>query len=177
MRLFEVTLAGSIALALCSNIAYGATTPANGDVPEQVTARERPMPKPRVNGAARAHSIPGLIDSRKNVFDDPLTGVVVNRTITVLGKDFYQYFTARWREKDVGSKFTISIHERPSARFGSEIWVQFRQKRMFHTFLPPARAATKKIGAMAVETVYQNINNSEVERIMVKSPDLGPEEM
>ncbi len=113
----------------------------------------------------------------KSVFDDPLGGVVVNRTVTVLGNDFYQYFSAYWREKDISSTFSISVHERPSARFGSEVWVQFRQKRMFHTFLPPARAATKEISAIAVEMVYQNIAESEVERIMIRSPDLGPEEM
>jgi curli production assembly/transport component CsgE len=114
---------------------------------------------------------------RKSVFDDPLGGVVVNRTVTVLGQDFYQNFTAIWRQKDISNKFSISIHERPSARFGSEIWVLFREKRMFHTFLPPARAATKRVSAQAVELVYKNIADSEVERIMVKSPDLGPEEM
>ena len=122
---------------------------------------------------------PESLDSprRKSAFDDPLGGVVVNRTVTVLGQDFYQNFTALWRQKDISNKFSISIHERPSARFGSEIWVLFRQKRMFHTFLPPARAATKRISAQAVELVYQNIADSEIERIMVKSPDLGPEEM
>ena len=113
----------------------------------------------------------------KSVFDDPLGGIVVNRTVTVLGNDFYQYFSTYWREKDISSTFSISIHERPSARFGSEIWVQFRQKRMFHTFLPPARAATKEISAVAVDMVYRNIAESEVERILTRSPDLGPEEM
>ena len=128
------------------------------------------LPKSKIETAVQ-HS------GGKSVFDDPLGGVVVNRTVTVLGDDFYQYFSTYWREKDISSKFTISVHERPSARFGSEIWVQFRQKRMFHTFLPPARAATKKISAMAVEMVYRNIAESEVERMMVRSPDLGPEEM
>ncbi|NGM87958.1 hypothetical protein G5B35_11640 [Parapusillimonas sp. SGNA-6] len=113
----------------------------------------------------------------QSALDDPLAGVVVNRTVTVLGQDFYQNFTALWRQKDISHRYSISIHERPSARFGSEIWVLFRQKRMFHTFLPPARAATKRVSAQAVELVYQNIADSEVERIMVKSPDLGPEEM
>src|SRR5690606_29191705 len=113
----------------------------------------------------------------KSVFDDPLGGIVVNRTVTVLGHDFYQYFSTYWREKDISSTFSISIHERPSARFGSEIWVQFRRKRMFHTFLPPARAATKEISALAADVVYRNIAESEVERILTRSPDLGPEEM
>lgn len=115
--------------------------------------------------------------AKKSVFEDPLGGVVVNRTVTVLGNDFYQNFTALWRQKDISNKFSISIYERPSARFGSEIWVRFRQKNMFHVFLPPARAATKQISGVAVELVYQNIADSEAERILVRSPDLGPEEM
>lgn len=115
--------------------------------------------------------------AKKSVLDDPLGGVVVNRTVTVLGNDFYQDFTSLWRQKDISNTFSISIHERPSARFGSEIWVLFRQNRVFHTFLPPARAATEKISAAAVEIVYQSIADSEAERIFTRSPDLGPAEM
>ncbi len=138
---------------------------------EPVRGAERALTSPALNGN-------GLHDkNHKNLFDDPLAGVVINRTVTVQGKDFYQFFATLWRQKEVGSRFTISIHERPSARWGSEVWVQFRQKRMFHAFLPPARSATRKISAMAVEIVEQNIADSEVERIMVRSPDLGPEEM
>lgn len=115
--------------------------------------------------------------AKRSIFEDPLGGVVVNRTVTVLGNDFYQEFTTLWRQKDISNTFSISIHERPSARFGSEIWVMFRQNRVFHTFLPPARAATEKISAAAVEFVYQRIADSEAERIFTRSPDLGPAEM
>lgn len=156
----------SAVLLACFSIAAPCSTALGQDLP---LAKDS-LPKSKIETAEQRAG-------GKSVFDDPLGGVVVNRTVTVLGDDFYQYFSAFWREKDISSKFTISVHERPSARFGSEIWVQFRQKRMFHTFLPPARAATKKISAMAVEMVYQNIAESEVERIMVRSPDLGPEEM
>lgn len=174
MRLFA-TAGTTLAIAL-----FCTALPAGG----QPTAAEINQ----TNTAAVKNSLPatklnnGLADTadngkRKSIFDDPLAGVVVNRTITVLGQDFYRYFTAQWRQKDLDNRYTISIYERPSARFGSEIWVQFRQKRMFHIFLPPARAATKKISGMAVEMVYQNIADSEVERLTIKSPDLGPEEM
>ncbi len=139
---------------------------------EDLTNRaERALTPPALNGNGAAGK------KRKSVFDDPLAGVVINRTVTVQGKDFYQFFATLWRQREAGSRFTISIHERPSARWGSEIWVQFRQNRVFHTFLPPARSATRKISALAVEIVEQNIADSEVERILVRSPDLGPEEM
>lgn len=110
------------------------------------------------------------------MFDEPLAGVVVNRTVTVLGKDFYQYFSTRWRQNPESARYSISIHERPTARFGSEIWVQYRQQRMFHTFLPPARAATRSISEVAVQDVLENVSRRELERLTTHNPDLGPEE-
>ena len=164
MRVHAVVLFSSIAaLALCN----------------PAISQEQSQEQPKPQGALPLSKIEQAQRHAggKSVFDDPLGGIVVNRTVTVLGNDFYQYFSNHWREKDISSTYTISIHERPSARFGSEIWVQFRHKRMFHTFLPPARAATKDISAVAVDIVYQNITDSEVERILTRSPDLGPEEM
>lgn len=173
MRLFIVL--GSMAFALNGAAVYAAAIPVTKDAKQakSVVAKDK-LPELQVNANGNKD---GVTQPRRTVFDDPLGGIVVNRTVTVLGQDFYQYFSSRWRQKSISNTFTISIHERPSARFGSEIWVQFRQKRMFHAFLPPARAATKKISWAAVDIVSQNINDSEVERIMVKSPDLGPEEM
>src|SRR5690606_34849869 len=105
------------------------------------------------------------------IFSDPLGGVVVNRTVTVLGKDFYKYFATRWRQSDQSSRYSISIYERPSARFGSEIWVLYRQQRMFHTFLPPARDATRAISEVAVQQVLENITRRELERMTTRNPD------
>lgn len=111
------------------------------------------------------------------IFDDPLGGVVVNRTVTVLGKDFYRYFSTYWRYSPESARYSISVHERPTARFGSEIWVLYRQQRMFHIFLPPARQATRGISEIAVEHVLENISRRELERITTRNPDLGPEEL
>lgn len=129
-----------------------------------------PLPRTSLDKANGSNGV-------KRVFEDPLRGVIINRTVTVQGREFYMYFANRWAEKDPNGQFTLTVYERPSARFGSEIWVQFRQKQMFRTFLPPARSATKKISAVAVELVFQNITDSEVERMMTRTPDLGPEEM
>ena len=113
----------------------------------------------------------------RTLFPDPLNGMVVNRTVTVLGKDFYRYFSTRWRQSEEASRYTVSIYERPTARFGSEIWVLYRQQRMFHIFLPPARAATRGISEVAVQHVLDNISQRELERMTIRNPDLGPEEL
>lgn len=134
----------------------------------------RHQSSPQANALERSADAPRAVD---RIFDDPLGGVVVNRTVTVLGKDFYQYFSTRWRQSPDANRYTISVHERPTARFGSEIWVQYRQQRVFHTFLPPARAATRPISEFAVQQVLENVSRWELERLTTKHPDLGPEEL
>lgn len=114
---------------------------------------------------------------RKNLFDDPLAGIVINRTVTVQGQDFYRYFSNRWRELTGASPFTLTVVERPSARWGSEIWVEYRRQRMYHAFLTPARSGTKKASDRAVDLVLENVNKSEIERVLTNNPDLAPDEL
>lgn len=118
-----------------------------------------------------------VAERARKIIEEPLGGVIVNRTVTVQGHDFYRYFAAWWREADDKNQYTISIHERPSARWGSEVWVQFRRDRVFHMFLPPARSRTKEISKAAVDIVYDNITRNELQRVLFQSEDLGPEEM
>lgn len=113
----------------------------------------------------------------ERMFTDPLSGVVVNRTVTVLGKDFHQHFSTLWRQNPEAARYSISVHERPSARFGSEIWVLYRQQSVFHTFLPPARARARSMSEAAITVVLKNISRREVERLTTRNPDLGPEEL
>jgi len=115
--------------------------------------------------------------SEKSVLDDPLSGIVLNRTVTVLGNDFYQFFARAWREMDGDQRYSISVHERPTTKFGSEIWVQYRQERIFHMFLSPARQAAKDISLQAAKVVYETVVNSEIQRMLVQSQDLGKEEL
>ncbi|MBC2769535.1 curli production assembly/transport protein CsgE [Pusillimonas minor] len=146
---------------------------------------EKPARNGAPNGATNGNDttngkLNGSLDaereSRKRL-EDPLTGIVINRTITVLGKDFYNYFVTAWRHLDGDNKYTITIFERPSARWGSEIWIEFRRTRMFHTFLSPARQAAREASEQAADLVYQNIMENEVRRALFKSPDLGEEEL
>lgn len=117
-----------------------------------------------------------VISKSQNLFDDPLIGIVINRTVTVQGHEFYRFFTNRWREFSEVNPFTITVFERPSARWGSEIWVEHRGQRMYHVFLSPARSSTKKASEIAVDVVIESINRSEIERLFTNNPDLAPEE-
>lgn len=104
-------------------------------------------------------------------------GVVANQTVTVAGYDFYQYFVAAWRDRELSERFAISIHERPSARWGSQIWIQYAQKRVFQASLPSGRAGIKALSEQAVEIAFEKVAEVEVERLLTRNSDMGPDEI
>ena len=107
----------------------------------------------------------------------PYGGVVTNQTVTVAGQDFFQHFVAAWRERDLSERFSLSIHERPSARWGSQIWIEFAQRRIFQAALPSGRGAARSLADRAIEVAYQTIGDAEVERLLFRDADIGPDEM
>src|SRR5690625_4119473 len=130
-----------------------------------------------VNGNGAAKEEENVDERAARLLEDPLRGVVVNRTITVQGQEFYQYFSMRWAYIAGEATYTLSVHERPSARWGSEVWVEYRRDRVFHMFLPPIRSQTKEISQQAADMVLDRIEEMELERALFTSEDLGPEEM
>ena len=114
--------------------------------------------------------------SGRNLDQDNYAGIVVNQTITVAGADFFQYFIVAWRDNERVDHYAISINERPTARFGSQIWINYGQNRVFQTFLPPARSALKSIALSAAEIVYQTVIEADVQRWLFRDPDLARDE-
>lgn len=107
---------------------------------------------------------------------DSAAGVVTSQVVTVAGHDFSQYFIAAWRDKDGSEHYTLAIRERPSARWGSEVWIEFAQRRVFHTRLPPARAAIRSLSEDAAETTYQAVLATDAQRKLINDADLAPDE-
>lgn len=109
--------------------------------------------------------------------DDSDGGVVTNQTISVAGHDFCDYFIAAWRDKQGSESYTLAIREHPSARLGSEVWIEFAHRRVFLTRLPPARAAIKALGEEAAEATYQAVLQADLNRKLVNDADLAPDEL
>lgn len=119
----------------------------------------------------------GVLDKANQSLDmDTDGGVVTNQAMTVAGQDFYHYFVAAWRDKEGSERYTIGVRERPSARFGTEVWVEYRQRRVFRTYLPPARAAIRPISENAAEVAYQVITETDLQNQLIRDADLGRDE-
>ena len=116
-------------------------------------------------------------DLNGRVLQELYAGVVVDQTITVAGHEFYQHFAALWRDKEMASRYAISVHERPSARWGSQIWIEYAQRRVFQVFMPAARTNVKAVSEQAADITFQNVIDTEVQRLLFREPDLGGDEI
>ncbi|MGI4845186.1 MAG: CsgE family curli-type amyloid fiber assembly protein [Janthinobacterium lividum] len=103
-------------------------------------------------------------------------GIVTNQAVTVAGHEFCKYFIAEWRDKPGSERYTLAIGERPSARWGSQVWVEFAQRRVFQLQLPPARAGLQALAASAADSVYESILDIERQRQLVHDADLARDE-
>lgn len=108
--------------------------------------------------------------------DDTDSGVVTNQVVTVAGQDFYQYFMNAWRDKEGSERYTLAVRERPSARWGSEVWVEYGQGQVFRTRLPSSRAAIKQLGEDAAEASYQGVLQASASRQVSRDADIAADE-
>jgi curli production assembly/transport component CsgE len=103
-------------------------------------------------------------------------GIVTSQPITVAGHEFCRYFIAEWLDKPDSDHYTIALRERPSARWGTQVWVEFGPRRMLQVQLPPARTELKALGENAAESAYQAIQDIERQRTFLRDADLAPDE-
>ncbi|MCI2808743.1 curli production assembly/transport protein CsgE [Eoetvoesiella caeni] len=111
------------------------------------------------------------------ISNEPLRGLIINRTITVVGWNFYTSFSSIWQALYPASKDTLAITERPTAKFGSEIWISYENQNVYHTFLSPARSRARDESKQAIEIVRKNVAEIDLRRKLFQDADLGPEEM
>ncbi len=140
-------------------------------------AQEPEVPGPEAQEPEVKNEDKSDMDSGRINEVDPLTGLIINRTITVLGWDFYKGFSDIWQSMYPDSESNLTIVERPTAQFGSEIWVNYLDRPVFHTFLSPARSEVREVTKEAVAAAHDNIAQIDIEREFSHNDDLGPEEL
>lgn len=106
-----------------------------------------------------------------------LTGMIVDRTITMLGKTFYRRFTQLGSESQVLTSTTLSIHERPDARWGSQVWIAENNRIVFQATLPPRMSDIDRYAEAAVEQVEQMVIQRRILQALDSDPDLADEEI
>lgn len=105
-----------------------------------------------------------------------LTGVLVDRTLTVIGQNFYRSFSQIGMERPIIRGATLTIHERPDARWGIQLWITEGPRVYFRTQLSPRLGDANDIARQAVDIVEKAILKRRLSAAMNPSIDLGKEE-
>ncbi|MFJ3486816.1 CsgE family curli-type amyloid fiber assembly protein [Pseudomonas sp. NPDC090202] len=84
-------------------------------------------------------------------------GLVVGQTVTQNGRAFYDSFAQAFSEKDEAGRFSVSVTERPTARLGSQVFINYGNRRMLQLNLPPNRSLIPALGADTAAQVFQAI--------------------
>jgi len=87
-------------------------------------------------------------------FDDGLDGLVVNQTVSRFGQDFYSQFVKYWSEYQIVMSANLAVYERPSARWGSQIWIEYRGGRIFQQNVGPSMRAIEDMARLAASRTF-----------------------
>lgn len=116
------------------------------------------------------------IQSRINGSSE-LTGIMVDRTITMAGKTFYRAFSQLAMDNLIIGNATLTIQERPDARWGSQLWVMEGNRMYFRTQLSPRISEADRVAGEAVQIVEEALLQQQLTAALTSDKDLGKEEL
>lgn len=122
------------------------------------------------------------VNSTKSLSEHPalnhaeVGGLVVGQTVTQNGRAFYNSFATAWSEKDEDGRFTVTVTERPTARLGSQMFVDYGNRRIVQLFLPPNRSLIPALASDAAGQVFQAILDYQLAQFF-GDPDMGRDEL
>lgn len=110
--------------------------------------------------------------------DEPgLAGILVDRSVTIMGKTFYRHFSQLAMQHPLLSRTTLTFHERPDARWGSQLWITENRKVLFRTQLSPRLGDSEQLAREATSIVEQRLVEQHLSSQLIPDKDLGKEEL
>lgn len=108
--------------------------------------------------------------------EDEVLGFIVDNSISHIGHEFYRYFSDRLRDTSK-LDFNLVVRERPSARWGSLIWVEFEGRVLFREFFAPNTAQLQPLAYRAADLVREEVARQKIERLLQDTQDLERDEL
>ncbi|WP_156105241.1 CsgE family curli-type amyloid fiber assembly protein [Litchfieldella xinjiangensis] len=105
-----------------------------------------------------------------------LTGVLVDRTMTIIGQRFYRRFSQIAMERPIIRGATLTVHERPDARWGVQLWITEGNQIHFRTRLSPRLNDADDVARQAIDHVEEAVLKRQIAKAMAPSIDLAEEE-
>lgn len=113
---------------------------------------------------------------RAGNLDDELNGFIVDQTITHIGHQFYRHLCERLR--DISRlDFNLVVRERPSARWGSLVWVEYESGTVYRRFLSPNTAELQAVAHAAADEVKETVTRRRLEILLQDTTDMDRDEL
>ncbi len=117
-----------------------------------------------------------MAQARAGSVDDELKGFIVDQTITHIGHQFYRHFCERLRDTS-RLDFNLVVRERPSARWGSLVWVEYEQRTVYRRFLSPNTAELQVVAYAAADEVKETVTRRRLEILLQDTTDMDRDEL
>ncbi len=105
------------------------------------------------------------------------SGFIVDRTITHFGAEFFRHFSHAWREQGGTEGVDLTLVERPSARWGSIVYVEQNNRPEARVILYAGRSATiKPLAEQTARYMANRIADQSLAGLLLRDLDLGKPE-
>lgn len=102
-------------------------------------------------------------DSVRNIKSDEIevSGLVIDETITKLGKDFYDLVYRKWESIAPQSNLSVFISEKPMPSLGSQISITVNDNLIFQQVIRPNEETLNELSDYAVSVLNDYFTNYE----------------
>ncbi len=96
--------------------------------------------------------------------DLEIDGLIVDKTITKIGRDFYEVFQRGWEAPPGARNFTILIEELPSRGNISVVSLSVNEDKLFEQPLQPRYDTIEEVATYMVGVVYEYLMNDQLNK-------------
>ena len=114
-----------------------------------------------------------LMCSSVSAVDVEIDGLVLNRTLTRAGHDFYHEFVRMWEAPPGVTGYNMLIKEMPSGRWGSMVTIHVNDTLVFRCVLGHRASDIKSTAQRAIRTVMAYLFRYEVNKQQLEDADLS----
>jgi len=118
------------------------------------------------------------LETQESIDDlNEISGVVIDRTMTRLGANFYSIFSQKLNDKYDDLTENLTVKEKPTALSGSIITIYHRRKPIYRTALSPGRQQAEDKADEAVRIVGSYVVRWRLERYIQDRFDVDYDEI
>lgn len=105
------------------------------------------------------------------------SGLTIDHTISRFGHEFYRYLADHRRTYYAQSAENLIVRERPSARWGSIIWIESQGQQVYYNRIGSGGTDIKALAEGASIHINKRLKQLKLEKLFNKSEDLAEDEI